>query len=289
MASAANQAEERGGDGEQAKRGLEQQRRQREEDPEERHEPSLRHRPVDRQVDRIRAGSAREARKRIRGEEQEGVQVRGVAEVRGEETVQRARDAPGRERDEPGHEHGQESGEAPEHEPDEVGEREQQPEEDRQARAPQVVRDVEPDRPLQRRLTGLGRQGRVAVGIAPGEQEEVARHLGGVAEPVHGEVAQPVRHPSRRERGEPAEERNGRERAARLVGVRLGLRAAAGAATSAEERRAQDRREQERRKRQHEAQPHGPAGLPRGLGHHDVDRVAPCGSPEARDTGSPPA
>ena len=55
---------------------------------------------VDRDLDRI-AGRAGEARERVRDEEGERAHVRGVADVRGEEAVQRLGGAAADERDEP--------------------------------------------------------------------------------------------------------------------------------------------------------------------------------------------
>ena len=48
---------------------------------------------------------------------------------------------------------------------------------------------------------------RIGVRVAVGQRAEIGVGLGGVADRVGGEVAQPVRHPPERERREPAEER----------------------------------------------------------------------------------
>src|SRR5215213_8224394 len=123
----------------------------------------------------------------------------------------------------------------------------QKPEEDRQPRAPQVVVEIEPYR-LLRRLACLCRKSRLAVRITPGEQEEVARRLRPVPEAEEGKVAQAVWHPAGGERGEPAEERDDRECATRLVRERFGtLSASRAAATTTPQRRAQQRSEHESR------------------------------------------
>ena len=100
--------------------------------------PALPRRRVDLDVDLV-AGPAAESRVAPGGEEDVRVDVRRVADVRGEEVVQDRRHLgldhhgePRREPDGPG-------GDAPERQPDEVGNREQQPEEDGETRPHEVV------------------------------------------------------------------------------------------------------------------------------------------------------
>ncbi len=101
---------------------------------------------VDLEVDRVVAGLADEAGIIVRGEVEVGEQVRRVAHVRGGEVVQPLRQAPGDEGDEPAQDRHEEHDDAPEEEPDEVGNREEQPEEDGQPRPSLIVLDYEPDR-----------------------------------------------------------------------------------------------------------------------------------------------
>jgi hypothetical protein len=118
---------------------------------------------VDLDVDRI-ARLAREARVRIGGEEEVGMQMGREADVRGEEVVQAERRAPLDERQEPVHDRGEEDADRPDDEPDPERDREEQSEAHRQPRAVQVVRDHDPDRvPVRiRRLIGrLPRCGRL--------------------------------------------------------------------------------------------------------------------------------
>ena len=58
-------------------------------EPEERDQPPLRLRRVDREVDRVAAGGADEARERAADQEQEGADVHRVAHPGGDEAVQR--------------------------------------------------------------------------------------------------------------------------------------------------------------------------------------------------------
>jgi hypothetical protein len=79
-----------------------------------------------------------------------GVDVREIADVAREKRVDRVRNTRREEGDDPPGEGREQGGHGPQREPEEVRNREQQPEEDSQARAPQVVVVHEPDRVLPR-------------------------------------------------------------------------------------------------------------------------------------------
>ena len=145
-------------------------------------QPVLSLRSVDVDVDRIRAGRAGEARERVRDQEDVRVDVGAVAHVGGEEAVQAARRLARGQRREPVQDRGEESRDAPQHEPDEVRQEEKEAEEDGQARAAQVV--VERRAVTRRGFSGIDgrRLGRVGVRVAIGEEEEVAPGLRAVAE-----------------------------------------------------------------------------------------------------------
>ena len=108
--------------------------------------------------------------------------MRVVAHVRGEEPVQRLGGAAADERDEPVRDRGEERRDGPEDEPDEVGQGEQEPEEDGQARATPVVLEHEADR-VRREAPGGADLVRVGVRVAVGEEQDVGVRLRGVADP----------------------------------------------------------------------------------------------------------
>ena len=72
--------------------------------------------------------------------------MRLVAHVRGDEAVERRRDPSRHERDEPGDEDGQQREHRPEREPQQVRDREQEPEEDGEPRALAAIAQIEADR-----------------------------------------------------------------------------------------------------------------------------------------------
>ena len=106
---------------------------------------SLRLRPGNLDVHRI-AGVPGEAREWVRDEAEITVQVCGVADVGREEIVQTLWRTASHERRYPRRNRREDDGDRPQHEPDEVRDREQQAEEDGEARAAKVVVDGEPDR-----------------------------------------------------------------------------------------------------------------------------------------------
>ncbi len=196
------------------------------------------------------------------------VHVGRVADVRGDEAVERARNPSDDERHEPGDEHREVRREAPEIEPHEVRNEEQQPEEDREPRALEVVRDDELNRVLGEARVRL-RDGRVRGRVAPGEEEVVATRLSAVAERVRGQVAEPTRGAPEDEAEEPGEERDDPGEAAdEREAVREEDRRPADREAAAEERR-----EEQRRDGEDEAEGAAPAALPRGRVDLEVDRV----------------
>lgn len=198
-----------------------------------------------------------------------------VADVRAEEAVQRVRRAAGDERRDPVRDRRQERDDAPQRQPDEVRQREQEPEEDGEAAAAPVVVDGQPHRVG--RLGPRPRQRGGAVGVAVGEEGEVAVGLGGVAEAVDGEIPQArVRAPAGEDH-EPGADRDegedaGERRAVRPRPVAVARRRAGPAAPAA----AADERRGEHAGRQPEDDPEGdrPPVLARGRGQLEVDGVA---------------
>ena len=159
-------AEEGGGEGRTAERSRDEQRRQDEDEAEERDPPVLPLGTGDHRVDRI-PGPPRETGKRIGDEQQECPDLGRVADIGGQEAVQRFRRAAEKEGHETVRERGEEGGNRPEGEPDEVRQGEQEAEEDRQARAPSVVGEFDAHRVLgkcPRRSCALRVGGRVAIG-----------------------------------------------------------------------------------------------------------------------------
>src|SRR3954447_7559169 len=187
----------------------EEERREGEQAPEQRNQPTLGSGRIDSEIDRIAAGSADEARERPPDEEQEGRNVRRVPHPRGDEAMEHVRDAAGHERNHPRDEDRQEHQDAPERKPDEVGNREREPEEDREAGALDAIAQLEPHRML-------GQGGvlqdslRVARRVAVGDEQQIARHLNRKPDRVGDEVAKPLRRAAAGQRREPREERRGR-------------------------------------------------------------------------------
>ena len=194
--------------------------------------------------------------------------------------MQRLRRAAADEHDEPVRDRREERRDGPEHQPDEVGDGEEEAEEDGQPRAAPVVVQLEPHR-VRRQLPLRADRLGVGVRIAVGEQQHVGVGLRRVAEPVRGEVAEPERHPadargSRTSRGTRRRLRRRRRRTRRTTAA---FEAASDpalrvAAATAAEARAEHGREHERRERQEEAEPDRPARLRLPLRDRDVDRVA---------------
>ena len=104
-----------------AERAREEQRGDREEEPEERDPAALAVARRDLEVDAVRARPAREAREAAADDVDVGLHVDGVADIRGEEAVERIGHGPGRERREPGGDTREERGDRPEDQPDEGG------------------------------------------------------------------------------------------------------------------------------------------------------------------------
>ena len=115
-----------------------QQRRDTEQQPQQRLPAALSNRLGDLDVDRV-VGLAEEAREWIRGKEQERRDVGAVAEVAGEKVVERQWHAPREQRHEPAGDRGERRADRPDLKPEEVRNREQQPEEDREPRTTQIV------------------------------------------------------------------------------------------------------------------------------------------------------
>ena len=146
-------------------------------------------RRVDRDVDRVAAGGADEARERAADHEEERADVHRVAHPGGDEAVQGRRHASRRERDEPGDDDGEEREHAPQREPDQVRDREQEPEEDGQPRALDVVGELEPHG-VRRQRGERQHAGRVARRVAVGDEQQVAERLRRVADAVGDQVAE---------------------------------------------------------------------------------------------------
>jgi hypothetical protein len=140
----------------------EEQRRKREHEPEAGPEPSLARRGADLDVDGI-LGRAGEARIRRRREREVRREVDRVPDVRGEEVVQRP-GGPALEQDgEPDDEHERERRHAVQRHPDEMRQRENEPEQDREAPPREIVGDDEANGALRREGGGHRRILRVRV------------------------------------------------------------------------------------------------------------------------------
>jgi hypothetical protein len=180
--------------------------------------------------------------------------------------VQRGRGYAGHERREPVRDSGEDRGDRPQREPDDVRDRQQQAEERRQPRAAQVVREHQPHGVLRRRLEGREHPVGVAVRIHVGEQERVRQHVRPVADRERPCVAQTARHLTPHERCEPTEERaDDREEAAVHVGRVRGDAAVAAeaAAGGSDEPAAEHRAEQPGRNREEDAEQRLPSDLRR--------------------------
>ena len=150
---------------------------------------------VDRDVDRVARG-ADEAGERVRDEGDEGGHVRVVADVRGEEAVQRSRPS-GRgrarrtsSRSRPGTPR---ASRASARRSGGCARRSRKKTVSRERRPSSV--ELEPDRVRRQRPVGAERLG-VGVRIAVGEEQDVGVGLRRVAEPVGAEVPEPERHPA---------------------------------------------------------------------------------------------
>ncbi len=237
----------------------------------------LRLRLVDLELDRVAARPAGEAGKRAAEEEDERVHLRPVAEERPEEAMEGVRQPAGHERGEPAGDRGEERRDRPEEPPQDVRDREQEPEEHREPVALAVVRDLQADGVRRHRVErhGVGVARRVAVV----QEEQVAERLRRVALAVDLRVAQAGRRPCERERGEPRQhgEREAetavgdgeRPRVARPAGPAV---AAAAVAPSGSVR--DGGREHQRRERQEDPQRDGPAPLRAGRRELRLDHVA---------------
>ncbi len=146
----------------------------------------------------------------------------------------------------------------PQRQPDQMGDRQKQAEEHRQAAAPQVPPRFDPDGVVADRKRA-DRGQRVARGIAVGEQQHVGPELGAIGECVCAQVAQAAGHPPAGQRGEPAEEGGYREqREADLARLRRQV------AVRVRPIPGEDGDEEHRRNREDEAEPDAPATLSGG-------------------------
>ena len=153
--------------------------------------------------------------------------------------------------------------------------REQDPEEHRQARATQVVRIPDDAHGMPRRPVRDVDQHlrRVGVRVAIGDEQEVRGRLRRVADRVRAGVAQAFRHPSLDERGKPAEYRaDDQQRSASGPLSRLAARRAEVSGAQPGERG----RDEQRRQYEQEPKEDRPATLSNRLfGQLHVDRVLP--------------
>jgi hypothetical protein len=233
---------------------------------------------VDLDLDGV-SGRPDEAWERVRDQEEEGSDLHRVAHVGGEEAVERGGRAAGRERCEPVDDRGEEDRDPPEREPDEVREEQEEPEEDGEPGAAEVVGQMQADRP---RLLGRrsGRERRVRVRIAIREKEEVGARLRGIAQAVGEEVSYSAGHTSSREAGEPGEHGDDEEGRAEAgpppcAGVVAASPVDAAAPAAAPARRSDEhRREDQRRQGEEEADQGLPALLRGRRVDLDVDRIA---------------
>ncbi len=107
--------------------------------------PALRCRRRDLHVDGV-PGRPRESWIGIRRHRDVRAEMRHVADVHREEVMQPVRQPPLHQRHEPGDDCEHDDAERPQHDPEEVRDREEQPEEDGQPRSLKIVVDDEPDR-----------------------------------------------------------------------------------------------------------------------------------------------
>ncbi len=270
-----------------AERARNQERGEGEDEPEENRDPLLAHRRIDREVDLVRALAPREAREPAPDEVDERDEVRRVAHVGGEEAVQRLRQPSECERDQPGEEPDEEDPDRPQQDPDEVGNREEEAEEDGEARPAEVVGDDRSHGVLGQVRVRLGLGG-IGRRIARCQEEQVATCLRAVADRERDEVSQPARSTAECDREEPREEGRRRGRAAdgrdvppqRVLGAARGSpRCLTGGA--GREPTSECGCEEEGGNREEEAEEPSPAALPHGPVDLEVDRV-PVLAPKPR-------
>ena len=233
--------------------------------------------PVDLDLDGIGARRADEARKRVRDQKNVRVDMDDVPHVGGDEAVKRPRRPSSRQRREPVGDRREEDGDAPQDEPEEVHQKKQEAEEDRQARAAQVVIDIQAHRPRLLRDIG-GRLPGVRVRITVRQEEQVAPGLGRVAKPVSKEITHSVRRAPARQARKPDEDREHEEtRHEGGAGLpRAGARAlivVARAVAPAARRADEGSRDDRGRDDEHDAEERLPAVLPLGWVDLDVDGI----------------
>jgi hypothetical protein len=238
------------------------ERGEREQQPERRLRARLRLRIVDLDVDRIAAGPPGEAGEQAAAHVEERADVRLVADEAREEAVQAAGDAARDERDDPRGERDDERDDRPEGRPEEVRRGQHGPEAGEQPVLLALGRERHAHRMA--RAGQERHRARVAVREAIGEQEEVCRGLGGVAERPHLHVAHAGRHRALGQTGEPGQEGDDH----RDAGAHARRRSRRGHEAAAEAAREDERRQGER-----EPEPHLPAVLARRSGQPGVDRV----------------
>ena len=119
--------------------------RDHEQEPEEDRQSALLCRRRNLDVNRVARGT-RERWERVRGDREVRVDVGQVAQVRGDEEVQPLGHAAHEDADQPGGEYREPHGDAPEREPDEVRDHEEDAKEHRQPAAVEIIGDDEVDR-----------------------------------------------------------------------------------------------------------------------------------------------
>ncbi len=170
-----------------------------EEEPEEDRQAPLLGRRVDREVDPVRALAPGEAREPPADEIDERHEMGRIPDVRRKEAVQRIRKAPQHERRDPADEGDEDDGDRPQEDPHEVGDREEEPEENGEPRAHQVVVHHGSNRMLGKVRVRLGEL-RVRRRVARRQQEQVRAGLRPVAERIGSEITQSARRTSERRR-----------------------------------------------------------------------------------------
>ena len=190
------------------------------------------------------------------------------------------REAPEDEREDPPDDHGEEGRDRPQCEPDEVRDREKEPEEDRESRPLEVVVHHDPNRVLRKLGVRLCER-RVRRRVARREKEEVRPGLRGVAERERDQVAKPTGRISARDDREPREERRSRRDAAHrrcvepeglLVSARRRRRRALAGRTG-REAAAEHCREEECRDCKEQPEEASPPSLAHGRVDLDVDGI----------------
>jgi hypothetical protein len=125
---------------------LEHQHGRREQQPEEDRPAALALGRIDLDVERVRAGPAPEGRERVGDQEDVAPDPRRVAQVRGQELVQPLRRAPADQRREPRRDREQRGCDPPDVDPDEVRDREDEPQQDAEAPPLEALVDANADR-----------------------------------------------------------------------------------------------------------------------------------------------